>query len=432
MRNRIYLSAVALMAVAGAAQGASPASTIPVSLADIQTRLTSNDFAIRQAAQADLDAIPPEQIAAVQEAEAVATDPEVKARLAARVNAMELYTWLHPPLLSLDVKDATPADIAAALSRQMGGEYVFSGNGTFPGNRFTLRAANQPLWEILRQLNEQSPLNFDPSGPNHYPLQLDYLNKSQPSNLKIVDAFALRIAFMGTPGSSTWRMRITGYADPRLNLVDVSGFHIDTMKDQDGRDILPLLIAVDPGIRPSLSGPHVPWSDQLRFNAVPGLKRLDTFKVSYAVSLFSGEAGKKVELQKGMTKSVDTPRGRVVLEEAADGKITLKLPAGDGKSVPNPGAGHPVPYQNTLAGPAVSGVIVRLPPMLNANGAVSHPQMNVGLMRGEERTLDRGPEVKEAEVTWMEKTRQLTLPIEYKNLEVPAIGLPIPRPAAGG
>ncbi len=431
MRHRICLSAVALIALAGAAQGASPAPTPSVTLADIQSRLISDDFAVRQAAQADLDDIPPEQIAAVQEAAATATDPEVKARLAARVDAMELYTWLHPPLLSLDVKDATPSDIAAALSRQMGGEYVFSGNGPFPGNRFTLRAVDQPLWEILRQLNEQSPLNFEPSGPKHYPLQLDYLNNSQPSNLKIVDAFALRIAFMGTPGSSAWRMRITGYADPRLNILDVGALQIDTMKDQDGRNLLPLLIAVDPGGRPSRANQYAPWSDQLRFNSAPGLKSLGTLNVSYAVTLFSGVDSKKVELQKGVTKFVDTPHGSVMLEEAADGKITLRLPGGDGNSTPVPDA-PPIPRHNAYVGPAVSGVMVGLPSMLNANDAVVHPSMSVGLMPGEERTLDRGPEVKEAEVSWMKKTRQMTLPVVFKNLDVPAIGLPIPRPAAGG
>jgi len=433
MRHRICPSAVALIALIGAARGASPVAAPSVNLAGIQSRLRSDDFAIRQAAQADLDAIPPDQITAVREAAATATDSEVKARLAARVDAMELYTWLHPPLLSIDVKDGTPADVATALSRQMGAELVSAGNSPIPGNRYTLQAANQPLWEILRQLNEQSPLNFDQIGsnPNNPPLKLEYQDKSQPSNLKIMGAFALRIVFMGTPGSSAWRMRITGYADPRLNVLDVSAFQVDSMKDQGGSSLLPLLVAVDPGAHPTLSSPHVPWSDQLRLNPAPGLKSLGTFKVTYAVTLFTGISSKKVDLQKSMTKSVDTPHGRVVLEEAADGKITLKLPLSDGKSTPVPDL-RPIPYFNTFAGPAVSGVMVRLPSMLNSNGAVVHPPMSFGLTPGDERTLDRGPEVQNAEVYWVERTRPMNLQFEYKNLDVPAIGLPILRGAAGG
>jgi hypothetical protein len=131
-------------------------------LAEILKDLGSAEFAVRERAQAELAKVPREQLEVLKEAQKQAKDAEVKARLQTRISEMELDALLHPPKLSVDLKDATLADVAAALNKQMGAAYIEDGPipRGLPAPRVTLQAQDQSLWGILARLNEQVPMAF--------------------------------------------------------------------------------------------------------------------------------------------------------------------------------------------------------------------------------------------------------------------------------
>jgi hypothetical protein len=78
---------------------------------------------------------------------------------------------MHPPGVSLDLKEATPSEVIAALNQALGttvvagqGRGIAPGRGTVRGSgggvtdagvRFTLKCDNKPLWEVLKQLDKQ-------------------------------------------------------------------------------------------------------------------------------------------------------------------------------------------------------------------------------------------------------------------------------------
>src|SRR4051812_3816246 len=79
---------------------AAPAQSAP-SFDQIVSLLASDSFAQREAGQRQLDRVDPSAIDQLQQFAAAQSDPEIRARLEARMVQMEVFLALHPPTLSL-------------------------------------------------------------------------------------------------------------------------------------------------------------------------------------------------------------------------------------------------------------------------------------------------------------------------------------------
>jgi hypothetical protein len=163
MNIRPLLIAGLLLATAAAVGAQTPAIDFkdPRALAALQKDLASDDFATRDRAQRLLDQVPLSVRDDLAKLADVTTDPEAQARLRARLDQIDDIRVTDPPPISLEVKDATLAQVAAALAKATGQPIRVSepaANAPAPADRYTLQADNLPFWEIHRQLAAQHPL----------------------------------------------------------------------------------------------------------------------------------------------------------------------------------------------------------------------------------------------------------------------------------
>src|SRR4051812_16972747 len=121
MNNRFRTATRLLVwaAIMGMAAHTATAADAPAAAVDdIVRNLGDGDFSVREAAEQQLEKLPPESLAALRAAEARTNDKEVIVRLRAAIAAVELRGLLHPPALSLDIKDASLGHVAKALNAQ--------------------------------------------------------------------------------------------------------------------------------------------------------------------------------------------------------------------------------------------------------------------------------------------------------------------------
>jgi len=246
---RPVLMALAVVSLTSLARGTEPPlSDVPAELvsrmAPLREQLASNDYPRREAGQRELDKIPPTQVDALRSLADAEADAEVKARLEARVSAMELYNLLHPPGISLNLKDATLSDVAAAINRQMNGAVAVQGSMTGPV--FTLQTDNVPFWQVVDQIHRQNPVSVSSgsaSSGNTPSVRLTPLpNGATAASYKFVDTFAHTVQVSGSPATGNWSLRLVFYADPRVKVSQYSArLVVDKITDQDGRSLLPFL-----------------------------------------------------------------------------------------------------------------------------------------------------------------------------------------------
>jgi hypothetical protein len=138
---------------------------------ELLSRLASDDFKVRDAAQKELAALPVGERPLLGKLADQATDPEVKARLLARAASMDEALALNPLPVSLDLHDATLRQVFQALSKQTGltihgwPDYGPDQPNSPMNKRITVKIDHQPLWAALREISKQAPLspmhNFD-------------------------------------------------------------------------------------------------------------------------------------------------------------------------------------------------------------------------------------------------------------------------------
>jgi hypothetical protein len=173
LTSLVILSAL-LHSVAFAAAPASPPASQPAAASPLDPNrwaallqnLGNSDFAQRDAAQKELDRTTWRDRDLLQQSAAAADDPEVKARLEARLQALNEDLAVNPPPISLNLQNASLQDTAAAFSKALGIELE-----TWPAPSalrntisFTLTATDQPFWDVFLALSAQHSLSFQPMG----------------------------------------------------------------------------------------------------------------------------------------------------------------------------------------------------------------------------------------------------------------------------
>jgi hypothetical protein len=113
--------------------------------------LGDSDYAVRERGQNALDAIPADQYQKVQQLAEKATDPEARSRLVARAGAMTVDRALHAPAISLEVKDATLAQVAAAFSQVGVPLTAVAPSPAYRDERYTISVKNWSYWQILKE-----------------------------------------------------------------------------------------------------------------------------------------------------------------------------------------------------------------------------------------------------------------------------------------
>ena len=167
--KRHSLVATAVFLVFGGGALCHPPSPTPASAPIDPTRwpaliqqLGAEDFAQRQAAQKELDQTTWRQLAALQKFADAAIDPEIKARLTARLAALQEDIAANPPPISVNFKDATLTEVADTLSKALGIKLHINGVGA--NVRYTLSATDKPFWEVFLALSRQYGLSLQDMG----------------------------------------------------------------------------------------------------------------------------------------------------------------------------------------------------------------------------------------------------------------------------
>jgi hypothetical protein len=224
---KVAIGALLAVAIFQTAYAAGPA-TAPVNLQEryplIRQQLVSDDFTRRDTGQKELDQIPPgrEQMGLLQKFATQEKDPEVLARLEARIDNMKGYLLIHPAPLSVDFKDATLDDIVKDLSHQVGDIPISSTVGT--RGAFTLTANHQSFWEIIAQLNKQEPLSVtalttSTGGKISVGMRLSLGTTVAMQGLQTTDAFAYsKPIISGQPATGNWSLRMTMFSDHTISV----------------------------------------------------------------------------------------------------------------------------------------------------------------------------------------------------------------------
>ena len=247
-------AAMAVFVMVGVSWGQVPAGD----LGEVVRDLASNDFTIRQAAQKRLDQVGLAQREDLETRAKAASDPEVKARLLARIETIDTEEMLKPRLVSLDLKNATLADCAAAMTKAMG--YPVFGAPPLNGGTgplVTLQVKDVTWSEAVRQIAEKSPLSYTPSV-----VGVSFANVTRAlAPLQTAGP----ILFLPNPSAvvATEGVWVMGsmYVDPRMQVLGQQ-YRVTEAKDEQGRKV-DVLLSEESGY--GGSGPVGPM-DHVRVN----------------------------------------------------------------------------------------------------------------------------------------------------------------------
>ena len=356
MRNWRWVMVIGLAAVArvGMAQ-----TTAPGSLPAIVRDLGSADFALRNAAQQALSAIPPEQEAGIRDALKVATDAEVKTRLDARIAEIEVYTALHPKPLTVDLTNRTLGDLVNALNEQLGIEErwgvravkVSSGSGL----AVAITAQDQPLWEILRQVQEKTPLYITSAMQTNGPRQVINLATGltevvQMQRLYVTDGIGI-VAHAGNNISGECVLTCEVFTDPRVRLASAKAINLELALDQDGKSLKQVVPAAETRALTSAARPSVPpsagrtnvltaFTCRATFANGPGVNVIKEVRGTVDVEVVVRERTVVVDLTKETNKPFPVGDGTLSVDAFPDGTIVFESKFRGGLNVELFGENH--------------------------------------------------------------------------------------------
>jgi hypothetical protein len=143
----------------GQGGGTANAAAVP-DWARLMAALASPDFAVRQRAQGELDALSPDYLEKLRALAEETRDIETQARLLRRARDMRVYLALHPKPLSLTLQNATLQEVAAAINREVGSTVVSAPGAPVEGKRFKVPPKPRSFVELYQYLNAQHPLTL--------------------------------------------------------------------------------------------------------------------------------------------------------------------------------------------------------------------------------------------------------------------------------
>ena len=224
---------------------------------------------------------------------------------------------------------------------------------------------------------------------------------------------------MGHYTRGNWLVLIRGFGDPRVRVMQYSQLRIEKITDQGGNRLLPLVLANSTTMANSLR-PTVSWSSSASLSAAPGVSRIKELRAGVALSLLEKEKTVSIDLTKEAAP-IDGPRGQitVALIPGANGTSLLRI------TCPPAAGANPLPLST------VNRTLPLTIRVFDKDGkGMQSALTSLGIMAQLSSSVQaaNGPPSK-VELTWPEKMRDMVLPVELNDIEVPAL-VPAVRPIA--
>jgi hypothetical protein len=429
---------------------AASGQTLPTSdLTRILQDLQNDSYARREAAQQELSKIPSSQISVLRSLAETTKDSEVQWRLESRIAEMETWDLLHPPGFTLNLANATLEEVATAMRPQLGptvqlvtmnipfkpvdmrpaaraaakAARAAASNAPYaaaqsaiaaplPTPKFTLHTEGAPFWKVIDLLNRQYPINVD-SNPNQLkepcitgiclrPLHQD----AKPDVYKVVDTLAYTAEIRGTRGDRL-QVRVNIKTDLRVTFAHCT--NIATVKkftNQAGADLQyqrRSYFYVAPF-------PMWSWNSVLDFNDVSGLRRIGELRGTTTVSLVAHHRETVIDMSGNAPLApLNTPRGTLTFDNGANPwRIGLTTP-------PEQIATFAEQPAIIIQGYDAEGVSAGFYPCYTEKPSASYTM---------------SAQATKLHILWADKTIDLEIPIEIKDLEIPDEPQPLEDGAA--
>ena len=212
--------------------------------------LSSPDWHERRKAQDELVAGGEEAKPFIAELVRAAPDAESRKNAEAALARIDQNRAQGPSLITLHVKDATPRQVFAELSRQ-----CFAPLPTWPDNlweqgswpKVTLDVDHKPFWKVVPQVCQQLGVDFRPFQNG---MRIMHTGGAQAQGVAEVDGPFLVVAnqisysrtrnFGGGGEQTQFGMNLSVYAEPKLTVLRGSGaVHLDEVVDDHGNSLVP-------------------------------------------------------------------------------------------------------------------------------------------------------------------------------------------------
>lgn len=309
MRRMILFAAVALLVSRAAAQDSPPGSP-PADLGIIVQRLGDPAFTARERAQQELERLPLTQRDALSAIAEKMTDEEIKARLREQVGRMDDRLVIEKPPISLEVRDASLPQVVATLERSL--QVKLSPAGPFDTDeRFTLKAGDQPFWEVIWALGRKRAFGMTAVGGVVDPPQFAQVSFAHQQAVHGVAIMANNAQMLP---DSRISIRVGAGLDPRIAVVDFNPLIIDDVRDELGNRYTP---EVTPQAAKLLLAGKAMDSPQARYY------QAKTW--GFAVS---GTPGNSLTVRGSVSLQAEMERKTVVIEKATD-HMNEAMPLGD-------------------------------------------------------------------------------------------------------
>jgi hypothetical protein len=195
---------------------------------------------------------------------------------------------------------------------------------------------------------------------------------------------------------------------------------VEKITDQDGNSLLPLAVTSSTAMVNSVR-PMIAWSSSATFSPAPGVTRIKELRAGIALALVEKEKTVSIDLTKDPVP-IDGPRGKITVEPiaAANGNMMLRIsPATAADNAPAASAVTRSVYVTIRVFDKDDKVVQTI---LTTLGGVTQIGMAVQAAAGQPTKV---------EISWPEKTRDMVLPVELRDIDVPApvpVLQPIVRP----
>jgi hypothetical protein len=239
---------------------------------------------------------------------------------------------------------------------------------------------------------------------------------SKPQPMYVTEGVCAVARPQGEPATGNWELRCWIYTDPRIRVTySMSALRVEKAIDQDGRELKVL---------PTLStwgkvwmGPRPMANCTAAFAAAPGLKAIKELRGSLGVEVLEKTEKVKIDLTKERKEPVTTAMGKLTVEQGDNGEYTVKL--------------EPVAVAAATGGaesPVAREVETAVEIYLVDNiGGLQQVRTDSSQRSWPVRVSNPGRTAVRLEIMLSQGARKVTLPVVFKDLEVPANTAPLPR-----
>jgi hypothetical protein len=297
------------------------------SIAEIQSKIRSDDFRVRQEAREKLAELPIFAIEDLRAAEKAESDEEVRASIRNRIAEMELDILVHPPNVQLEPKDYSVGDFAYIINKQLKMNVL---QVTGRNDKIRLRDGDVAFWEIMRRFDEELPFHIsisarspkDSEDPGEQ-FAVHVRQGVKSNSLLVSDGFALWVPKHAT----SWELPIYVFSDPRVRIAQYERrVDVDRTVSETNEN---LEIGEVKGTSTIRAGIPSTTSFAFQINLRPDPKAMRIKELSGRITMMIVESERTItfDLRKDKSPPVETAAGTFIIERDAAGNQHLKVDA---------------------------------------------------------------------------------------------------------